>query len=368
MGTLDGWASPKRDIDSVSGVNVLKMIRALSPFMFACALFFSSAAAWAQTKSVAIFFYQQDEVTAAVLEGVREVLRSAGFREGRNLKLSVTDAQGVPERVQPLALEIIRGRPDVIIALSLPVVQAVVSQTKQIPVVFAGITDPVVSEIVTDWGPSGTNVTGISDALPLQKRVALIRQLTPQARRIGVIYNPADANSVSQIKEFQENLNGTGLIAIELTVTRPIDVGSAARSLIEKVDVFQTFLDSSVNQSYGALVQVANDAKIPLIGWDIKDVKAGAAATVDLTEQDIGAAAGRLALRIFRGVKPGSIAPEVIANPPIYVNLQAAALQAVALTPALSKIVRPVSPAQIQTPIQVPTQAPAPAPVKPRVK
>lgn len=343
MGAIDDWPDRKRNIDSVSVVIFLKKMNVLRAFLLAGYLMLASADVWAQTKSVAIFFYQQDEVTAEVVDGVREVLRSAGFREGRNLKLNVKDAQGVPERVQPMALDIIRGRPDVIIALSLPVVQAVMSQTKQIPVVFAGITDPVQSEVLTGWGPSGTNVTGVSDALPLQKRIALIRQLVPQARRVGVIYNPADANSMSQIKEFQENLSGTGLIAIEVAVSRPIDVGSAARSLIEKVDVFQTFLDPSVNQSYGALVQVANDAKIPLVGWDIKDVKAGAVAAVDLTEQDIGTAAGRLALRILRGVKPGTIAPELIAQPPIYVNMQAAVLQAVTLSPALSKVARPVS-------------------------
>jgi putative ABC transport system substrate-binding protein len=370
MGALDERAFQIRNIDSLSGVSFLKKIILcnLSAFVLACVLLFASAEVWAQTKAVTIISYQKDEVTAEMVEGVREALRTAGFREGRNLKLSVMDAQGVPERVKPLALDMIRGRPDVIIALSLPVIEAVISQTKQIPIVFAGMTDPVVSGVVTSWEPSGNNVTGVSDVLPLQKRVSLIRQLAPQARRVGVIYNPTDAHSVSQVKDFQETLSGTGLIAIELTVSRAVDVGSAARSLIEKADVFQTFLDPTVSQSYAALVQVANDAKIPLIGWDIKDVRAGAVAAVDLTQRDIGVAAGRLALRILRGVKPGAIAPEIIANPPIYVNMQAADLQSVTLTPALSKIVRPVNQTPAQAPTQVPTQAPSQTPVKPRVK
>jgi putative ABC transport system substrate-binding protein len=157
-----------------------------------------------------------------------------------------------------------------------------------------------------------------------------------------VLYNPSDASSVAQVREFQENLSGSGLIAIELTVLRSRDVGSAARSLIEKVDVFQTLTDRTVSQGYSSLVQVANDARIPLVGWDVGDVRAGAVAAVDLTDQDIGSAAGRLTLRILRGTKPGAIAPEIIANPPIYTNLQAATKQGVTFTPAFSKVARPL--------------------------
>lgn len=309
-------------------------------WVLAIGVLFASASVMAQTKSVSILSYQQDESSGEMIEGIREVLRSAGFREGRNLKLYLVDAQGMPERAQQLGLDIVRGRPDVIVTLSLPATLAVMTHTKQIPVVFAGITDPVASDVVSGWGPTGTNVTGVSDALPLKKRIALIKQVSPQSRRVGVIYNPSDPNSVAQVREFQENLSGTGLIAIELTVSRAIDVGSAARSLIEKVDVFQTLTDSTVNQGYASLVQVANDARIPLIGWDVKDVRAGAVAALDLTDQDIGAAAGRMVLRILRGTKPGAIAPEIIAQPPVYVNLNAARQQDVALTPALSKIAR----------------------------
>lgn len=314
----------------------------LGTWLFSVVSLLWACSAIAQTKSVSILSYQQDEASGEMVEGIREVLRSAGFREGRNLKLNLFDAQGTPERAQQLALEMVRGRPDVIVTLTLPSTLAALTYTKQIPVVFAGITDPVASEVVQSWGPSGNNITGVSDALPLNKRVALIKQITPEARRIGVLYNPADANSVAQVREFQESLSGTGLIAIELTVLRAVDVGSAARSLIEKVDAFQTLTDSTVNQAYASLVQVANDAGIPLIGWDVKDIRAGAVAALDLTDQDVGSAAGRLTLRVLRGVRPGTIAPEIIANPPVYVNLPAARKQAVTFSPALLKVARPL--------------------------
>lgn len=342
MGTFDDGALQPWHIVCLIGVDSLMKRNIFSAWLFAFALLIVSAGVSAQTKTVAIFSYQQDEVTAEMTDGIREVLRNAGFREGRNLRLRLVDAQGSAERAQQLALDTVRGKPDVVIVLSLPAAQAVMRYTTQIPVLFAGITDPVASELVSGWGPSGSNVTGVTDLLPLQKRVALIKQISPQARRVGVIYNPTDASSVASVKEFQESLSGSGLIAIELTVLRPLEVGSGARSLIEKVDVFQTFMDPTVNQAYVALAQVANDARIPLLGWDVKDVRAGAVAALDLTAQDLGSAAGRLALRVLRGAKPGTIAPEIIAQPPVYINMQAATKQSVTFNAAFMKIARPL--------------------------
>lgn len=306
-------------------------------WLFAIVLLFASAGTRAQTKSVTIFAYQQDETTQEAVESVREALRTSGFREGRNLKLTVADANGIPERATNLALELVRGRPDVFVALTLPAAQALLTHTTRIPVVFMDIMDPVASGLVANPGPSGTNVTGVLDTLPLQKRISLIKQVSGKARRIGVLYNPNDASSVSQVREFQEQLSAAGMIAIEVTVTRSSEVGSAARSLIEKVDAFQTFTDVTVSQSYSALAQVANEAKLPLFGWDVKDVRAGAVAALDLTDRDMGLAAGRLAVRILKGTNPGTIAPELIANIPVYVNLQAASKQSVELNAALSK-------------------------------
>jgi putative tryptophan/tyrosine transport system substrate-binding protein len=308
--------------------------------LFGLWLAIASSPVRAQTKSVTVFGYQQDETLLENAEGVREVLRAAGFREGRNLKLTVTDAKGSSERANQVALELVRGRPDILITHSLPAAQAVLRHTSKIPVIVMGLSDPVGLGLVAQDGPSGTNVTGVLDTISWEKRIALIKQVDSQARRIGVIYNPNDTVSVARVREFQAQLSAVGLIAIEVTVLRASEVGSAARNLIEKVDVFQTFTDVTVGQAYASLVQVANDAKRPLLGWDVKDVRAGAVAAIDLTDSDLGAAAGRLALRILRGANPGAIAPEVVARPPVYVNALAAEKQGVKFSPALSKTMR----------------------------
>lgn len=286
---------------------------------------------------MAILALDESETTDEMRAGIREVLRAAGLQEGRQYKVQAANAQGSPETASKQALELIRGKPDVILALSQPSAQAVAAHTTTIPIIFVGVTDPVEAGLVPGLGPSGTNITGVSDALALSRRVPLIRQVVPTAKRVGVIYNASDAVSVAQVREFQTLLGEVGLVMVEATATRPVDVASAARSMVGKVDLIYTLEDATVLKAYPQLVLTANQTRLPLLASDAAQVKQGAVAALDITGRDLGVAAGRLALRVLRGAKPGTISIEVMQKPPIYLNVQAAQRQGVVLSDALLK-------------------------------
>jgi putative ABC transport system substrate-binding protein len=273
----------------------------------------------------------------ALRDGLRDALKAVGFIEGRNLKMVSEIVEDDEQRLNQQALNLVLGRPDVLVALSVPAAQALIRHTKQMPIVFAGVTDPVQAELVPSWSASGTNVTGVSDLLTMARRVQLIRQFAPQARRVGVIYSPSDAASVVVIREFQEQLTKSGMLMVEVAAQRSLDVAAAGRSLIGKVDALHTFWDSHTQAAYPGLVKVANDAKIALLAADTASVQAGALAALVVSERDVGAAAGRQVIRILRGTKPGSIAPEVVSRPQIQLNLVAAKKQGVSLSESLLK-------------------------------
>jgi putative ABC transport system substrate-binding protein len=298
---------------------------------------FLPLAAFAQTKSLVILTLEESEDTDQMRASIREVLRAAGLQEGRQYKVQSADAQGSPETASKQALELIRGKPDVILALSQPSAQAAAAHTTTMPIVFVGVTDPVEAGLVPSWGPSGTNITGISDVLPLSRRVTLIRQIVPAAKRVGVIYNATDASSLAQVREFQTLLGEAGLVMVEATATRPIDVASAARSMVGKVDLIYTLQDATVLKAYAQLVVTANQTRLPLLASDVAHVRQGAVAAMDITGRDLGLAAGRITLRVLRGVKPGTIPIEVMQKPPVYLNAQAAQRQGVVLSDALLK-------------------------------
>ena len=137
----------------------------------------------ASDKYVAITSIVEHPALDAFKDGVIEALAQKGFKEGDNLRVKFQTAQGNTGTAAQIARQYVGENPDVIVAIGTPSAQAVVAATKTIPVVFGAITDPIAAQLVKDRGASGTNVTGMSDELPLEASIALIKDALPEAKR-----------------------------------------------------------------------------------------------------------------------------------------------------------------------------------------
>lgn len=293
--------------------------------------------ALAQQKSVAVSSIVEHPALDAIRDGVREVLTEAGYVDGKNLRWQYQSAQGNTSIAAQIARKYIGDKPDVIVAISTPLAQTVVAGTKTIPVVFSAVTDPVVAKLTPSWEASGTNVTGVSDMLDLSKQVDLILRIIPSAKRVGMVYNPSEANSVTVVKNMQQMLERRGMSLVTAAAPRSVDVGSAARSLIGKVDVIYTSTDNNVVSAYESLVKVGQDAKIPLIASDTPSVQRGAVAALGVNYKDLGRQTGRIVLRILNGEKPGDIKPQTSDKIELHLNPTAAQKQGVTLSEELLK-------------------------------
>lgn len=291
-----------------------------------------SPAVLAQQKSIAVTAIVEHPALDAVKDGVLEVLTEAGYENGKNLRWQYQSAQGNTSIAAQIARKFIGDEPDVIVAISTPSAQTLIANTKTIPIIFTAVTDPVAAKLTASWEATGTNVTGVSDALNLSDQVDLILRVVPDAKRVGIVYNPAEANSVAVVKSLQELLAQRGMTLVTASAPRSVDVGSAARSLVGKVDVIYTNTDNNVVSAYEALVKVGQDAKIPLIASDATIVERGAVAALGVDYKEIGRQAGRIALRIFNGEKAGDIPPQTIQMLQLYVNKGAAQRQGVILS------------------------------------
>ncbi|MCD0504007.1 ABC transporter substrate-binding protein [Bordetella petrii] len=303
----------------------------------AAALAIQAVPAMAQQKSVAVTAIVEHPALDAVRDGVQDALKQAGYESGKNLKWQYQSAQGNTGTAAQIARKFVGDRPDVIVAIATPSAQSVVAATKDVPVVYSAVTDPVAAQLVPSMEPSGTNVTGVSDLLALDKQVELIKKVVPDAKRVGMVYNPGEANSVVVVKQLQELLPKAGLTLVEAAAPRTVDVASAARSLIGKVDVIYTNTDNNVVSAYESLVKVGNDAKIPLVASDTDSVKRGAIAALGINYHDLGVQTGKIVVRILKGEKPGAIASETSSNLQLFVNPGAASKQGVTLSDALMK-------------------------------
>lgn len=297
----------------------------------------AASVALAQDKFVAITAIVEHPALDSVRDGVIKQLAQDGFVEGKNLKIKYQSAQGNTATAAQIARQFIGEKPDVIVAIATPSAQAVVSATKTIPVVFSAVTDPVVAQLVKAKEASGTNVTGTSDVLELEPQIELIKKVVPHAKKVGVVYNPGEANSAVVVKRLKELLPQYGLTLVEASAPRSVDVSSAARSLIGKVDVIYTTTDNNVVSSYESLVKVGNEADIPLIASDTDSVKRGAVAALGLNYFDLGQQTGSIVARILNGEKPGVIPFETSKNLSLFLNKKAAEAQGVELDEALVK-------------------------------
>lgn len=295
----------------------------------------ASGAAFAQTVSVSSIV--EHPALDSVRDGIKQALNAAGYTEDKGLKWQFQTAQGNTAIAAQIARKYVGDKSDVIVAISTPSAQAVVAATKTIPVVYSAVTDPVAAQLVPNWDASGTNVAGVSDMLVLEKQLELIKKVVPNAKNVGMVYNPGEANSVVVLERLRELLAANDMNLVEATAARTVDVGSAARSLVGKVDVIYTNTDNNVVSAYEALVKVGNDAKIPLIASDTDSVSRGAIAALGINYHDVGVQTGEMVVRILKGAKPGDMPSETSEKLELYVNPSAAQKQGVTLDEAFIK-------------------------------
>ena len=288
-------------------------------------------------KSVGVTAIVDHPALDSVRKGVQDELKALGWEEGKNLQLSYQSAQGNTATAGQIARKFVGDKVDAIVAIATPSAQAAVAATKSIPVVFTAVTDPVAAKLVKEWKPSGTNVTGVSDRLPLAAQIDLLLRVKPGAKRVGFVYSPGEVNSTIVLKELKAELGKRGMSVAEAAAARTVDIPSAVKSLVGKVDVIYTTTDNNVVSAYESMVRVADEADIPLVAADTDSVKRGAIAALGMNYYDLGRQTGKIVDRILKGEKAGAIAPEIGSKMSLVVNPGAAEKQGLKLPEALIK-------------------------------
>ena len=297
----------------------------------------ATSVAHAQTKTVAITAIVEHPALDATRDGVVDALKAAGFTPGQDLKVDYQSAQGNPATAAQIARQFVGARPDVIVPISTPSAQAVAASTRDIPVVFTAVTDPVGAQLVKSMEKPGGNVTGVSDMAPVAEHVALIREVVPSVKRLGVLYNPGEPNSVSLVKALKDEAAKAGLTVTEATATKSADAQQAARSLVGKADAVYVPLDNTVVSALESVVAVGQQAKLPVFSADTDSVARGTIASMGFDYRQVGRQTGEAVARILKGEKPGDIPVVFAKGTDLFVNPKSAAAMGVTIPEAVTK-------------------------------
>lgn len=266
----------------------------------------------AEAKTLAITAIVEHPALDAVRVGALEQLAAEGYKEGENLTVNFQSAQGNMGTATQIATQFVSENPDAILAIATPSAQTLAQATasSSIPVVFSAVTDPVEAKLVAKLEASdeNKNVTGVSDALPYEPQIELIKELVPNVKNIGYIYSPGEVNSAVVLQALKEKLASHNINVVEAPAQKSSDIGQAASSLVGKVDVIYTSTDNNVASAYESIYQVAKEAKIPLISADTGIVERGAVAALGVNYTDLGKESGKIIAKILKGEKPSTIA------------------------------------------------------------
>jgi putative ABC transport system substrate-binding protein len=284
---------------------------------------------------VAITAISEHRAIDGTRRGVEDVLYEHGYAAGKTLKLRYQCAQGSYATAAQIAKTLAAERPSVIVAISTASAQTIAAAIRTVPIVFASVTDPVAARLVPNWSASGTNVTGVSDAVALEDQIAFLEKLRPGLRAVGLLYNPGEVNSTIALQEMARLLETRQVRLVPAPVQRAADIPLAVRGLKGRVDLIYTPTDNTIGSAYESLAKVADECQIPIITPDPELVPRGAAAALGASYYDLGRQVGEIVVRILEKESAGDIPPEVSDKIELVLNRKAARLQGLELSAEL---------------------------------
>jgi len=273
-----------------------------------------------------------------IRRGLLEELADNGYVEGSNLTVNFQSAQGNLATAGQIAKQFAGDLPDAIVAISTPSAQSIVASTTQVPVIYTAISDPLAAKLIDENGvPAQSNVSGLSSQLPIEPQLDLIQKVAPNAKTIGYVYSPGEANSVTVLNQLKAAAPARGLEILDLTANRPTDVAMATRSLDGRADVIYTSLDNNVVSAFEAMASAANELKIPVIASDEFSVRRGATAALGVNDYDFGRVTGEMVYRVLNDEAVATVKPQVMNDLTLYVSPKHAQAQGVTLSDEVLK-------------------------------
>ena len=272
-----------------------------------------------------------DEAT----KGFKKAIEDSGLK----VEFIEQNAQNDSNNAATIAQNLVADKVDLIFANATPSAIAAAQETKDIPIVFTSVTDPISAKLVESMENPGGNVTGTIDNHPdaIPNTIKFLNEQTDY-KKIGIVYNAGEPNSVSQINSVKEAAKDTDLEIVEATVSNTSEVKQAAESLIGRVDAFYVFTDNTVVSALESVIDVANNEKIPLFVGEPDSVQRGGFAAFGISFYDIGYKAGEMAVQILKGEKkPADLPVQYPESLKLVINKAAAAKQGVEIKPEWEK-------------------------------
>lgn len=260
-------------------------------------------------------------------EGFLAGLAAEGFVEGENLEVEYDNAQSDTGTAATIADSYVSDGVDLICAIATPSAMAAYNSAMdtEIPVVYTAVSDPAAAGLADEDGVPAGNITGTADALPVEEQLQMIREILPEAEKIGILYTTSETNSESTLATYEELAGEYGFEIVSTGINTIADVDMAAAELVGEVDCISNLTDNTVVSALQTVLSYANEANIPVFGSEIEQVKNGCLASMGIDYIALGEQTGQMAAAILKGESTASeMNFETCEGASLYVNTEAA--------------------------------------------
>lgn len=254
-----------------------------------------------ETITIGISQIIENPVLDLARDGFIDALKDKGFEDGKNINIDIQYAQGDIALTTTIAQNFVSQKKDLILAISTPSAQSALQSTKEIPILFTAVTDPVIAGLLEDLDSPEGNITGTTDMVPIGNQLELGKTIFSDAKKVGMPYNTSETNSQVQVEAAKEAAKEAGLEIVEIPVTNSSELEPALNAKIKEVDFLFLPSDNLIASSMSIITKVALDNKIGAIGVDEPMVKNGALACEGLDYYKLGQQTGLMAIEILEG-------------------------------------------------------------------
>lgn len=243
-----------------------------------------------------------------------------GFEDGLeelgvNVEIAYQNAQGDIPNTVSISQKFVKDKMDLIFAIATPAAQSAKQATSETPIVFTAVTDPVQSGLVESNDSPGGNITGTSDATPIDKQLQMFKDLDSTIKNIGIIYNTSEPNSQIQVDLAKEFAQTIGLEIVDVGISTISDIPQAVDSIKSKVDAIYTITDNMVASAINVVAEKALANNMITVAAEGSHLDGGILITDGISYYELGKQSARMAKEILvDGKAPAEIPTEVAEN------------------------------------------------------
>jgi len=261
-----------------------------------------------------------DETRQGYLRGLEE----SGFKDGVNFKFDYKNAEGDIPTAQLMAREFAGRNVDILGVSSSPALQSAIRATKDIPIVFCGVADPASAGAIKD-GKQVANVTGVSNPDPIEKSQALLKELMPQVKVVGTLYDPSEP-FIPLFRERSRIASAKlGFERVEISVNNSNDITTAVQALKARgVQAIMQLPNNVTAAGAEAQIKAANEVGIPYLSTHPGTVPLGGVAALGWDYEQAGYDAGVYAAQVLKGKKTSELPIKSVQKEDLVINLPVA--------------------------------------------